>query len=79
MNATKQTSVPKGKAEIVSTVKLKRQDLVFLRDLVEAGKIAPVMDKCYPLRETAEAMRQFGVEHARRKIIITPVTSSACE
>jgi hypothetical protein len=44
MNATKQTSVPKGKAEIVSTAKLKRQDLVFLRDLVEAGKIAPVMD-----------------------------------
>ncbi len=51
--------------------KLHRKDLVFLSELLEAGKIVPVIDKCYPLSKVAEAMRYFGVEHARGKVIIT--------
>ena len=50
---------------------IKRDDLDLLRELLETGKIAPVLDKCYPLSKTADAMRYFGVQHARGKIIIT--------
>ncbi len=45
-------------------------DLLALRDLLEAGKIAPVIDKCYPLNETVQAMRYLIDEHARGKVII---------
>jgi len=51
--------------------KLSRKDLVLLGELLEAGKVVPVIDKRYPLSEVAEAMRYFGVEHARGKVIIT--------
>jgi NADPH:quinone reductase-like Zn-dependent oxidoreductase len=56
--------------------RVNRGDLTVLKELLEARKIVPAIDRCYPLSETAEAMRQFGVEHAQGKIIITPVTSS---
>ncbi len=51
--------------------KLYPKDLVLLRELLEAGKIVPVIDRCYPLSEVAEAVRYFGVEHARGKVVIT--------
>jgi NADPH:quinone reductase-like Zn-dependent oxidoreductase len=53
------------------TAQLKREDLLLLKELLEAGKIVPVIDKCYPLSETPDAMRYFGVEHARGKVVIT--------
>jgi len=42
-----------------------------LRELIEAGKITPALDKAYPLSETPEAVRYFVEEHARGKIVIT--------
>ena len=45
-------------------------DLIILKDLLEAGKIVPVIDKCYPLSEAAEALRYLGAGHARGKIVI---------
>jgi len=47
------------------------QDLAFMRGLIEAGKVAPVVDKCYPLSEIAEAFRYFDAGHAQGKIVIT--------
>ena len=47
--------------------KLYRKDLVLLMELLEAGTLVPVLDKCYPVRETANAIRHFGEEHAREK------------
>ncbi len=46
-------------------------DLVFIGELLQAGKMAPVIDRSYPLSETAEAMRYLVKEHARGKVIIT--------
>lgn len=46
-------------------------DLGVLKELVEAGKIAPVIDRRYPLSETAEALRYLGAGHARGKVVIT--------
>jgi NADPH:quinone reductase-like Zn-dependent oxidoreductase len=48
-----------------------KKDLLVLRELLEAGKLNPVIDKCYPLSETAKAMRYLMEEHARGKVVIT--------
>lgn len=48
-----------------------QKDLAFLKELVEAGKVVPVMDRCYPLSEAAEALRYLGAGHARGKVVIT--------
>lgn len=46
-------------------------DLVFLSDWLESGKIVPVVDRCYPLSETADAMRYMGAKHAKGKVVIS--------
>jgi len=46
-------------------------DLVFVSELLGAGKIVPVVDRQYPLNELPEAFRYFGEGHARGKVIIT--------
>jgi len=46
------------------------QDLQFLKELIEAGKVTPVIDRAYPLSETRDAMRHLEEGHARGKIVI---------
>jgi NADPH:quinone reductase-like Zn-dependent oxidoreductase len=48
-----------------------KEDLDFLTELIEAGKVAPVMDKRYPLSEVPEALRYLEEGHAQGKVIIT--------
>jgi NADPH:quinone reductase-like Zn-dependent oxidoreductase len=48
-----------------------QKDLVLMTELLEAGKVIPVIDKCYPLSETAEAIRYLEAGHARGKVVIT--------
>ena len=48
-----------------------KADLAFLRDLMAEGKLTPVVEKTYPLTETAEAVRRLQQGHARGKIVIT--------
>jgi len=47
------------------------KDLVFLGELLKAGKVVPVIDRRYPLSEVAEAIRYYGEGHARGKVVIT--------
>jgi NADPH:quinone reductase-like Zn-dependent oxidoreductase len=51
--------------------KANQKDLLFIRDLLEEGKIRPVIDECYPLSKTAEAFRYFEKGHTRGKVVIT--------
>src|ERR1700730_3798162 len=51
--------------------KLAKEDLKFLSDLMQTGKLTPVIDRTYKLSETAEAMRYFEEGHARGKVVIT--------
>jgi NADPH:quinone reductase-like Zn-dependent oxidoreductase len=51
--------------------KANQKDLLFIRELLDDGKIRPVIDECYPLSKTAEAFRYFEKGHARGKVIIT--------
>ena len=53
------------------SAKPNQKDLAFMKGLLEAGKVVPVIDRRYPLRETAEALRYLGEGHARGKIVIT--------
>jgi NADPH:quinone reductase-like Zn-dependent oxidoreductase len=50
--------------------KSNQEDLVTLKQLIEAGKIVPVIDRRFPLTETAQAMRYLEEGHARGKVII---------
>ena len=50
--------------------KWSQQDLQVLRELAEAGKVTPFIDRTYPLSEAADAMRYLEAGHARGKIII---------
>ena len=52
-------------------VKQSQKDLVVLKELLEAGKVVPVIDRRYPLSEVPEAFRYFGEGHAKGKVIIT--------
>jgi NADPH:quinone reductase-like Zn-dependent oxidoreductase len=58
------------------TGKPNQKDLAFMKGLLEAGKVVPVIDRHYPLSETAEALRYLGEGHARGKIVITVEHSS---
>ena len=53
------------------TLKPNPKDLPFLKELLETGKVVPVIDKRYSLSELPDALRYFGEGHARGKIVIT--------
>ena len=48
--------------------------LADLKELIEAGKLVPVIDSSYPLSEVPEALRYFGEGHHKGKIVITTET-----
>jgi NADPH:quinone reductase-like Zn-dependent oxidoreductase len=47
-----------------------KNDLIMIKELLETGKVVPVIDRRYPLSETAEAIRYLETLHARGKVII---------
>jgi NADPH:quinone reductase-like Zn-dependent oxidoreductase len=50
---------------------INQKHLVFLKDLLEAGKVTPVVDRRYPLSDTAEALRYLVQGHAQGKVVIS--------
>lgn len=50
----------------------RKRDLLFVSDLVDAGKVTPVLDRTYPLAEAAEAMRYLEAGHVRGKVVVRP-------
>jgi NADPH:quinone reductase-like Zn-dependent oxidoreductase len=47
------------------------EDLVVVKDLVESGKLRPVIERTYPLAKTAEALRHIETGHVRGKVVVT--------
>jgi NADPH:quinone reductase-like Zn-dependent oxidoreductase len=48
-----------------------QKDLIFMKEFIEAGKVKPVIDKCYPLSEVAEALRYYGEGHSQGIVVIS--------
>ena len=51
--------------------KTNRADMEILRELLESGKVKPVVDRRYDLADTADAFRYLGEGHAQGKIVVT--------
>lgn len=51
--------------------KRSKADLIVLKDLIESGKLRPVIDRIYPMAEIADAVRYLETGHARGKVIIS--------
>ena len=64
-------SMTGGKKLGAVSAKANQKDLTTIKELLEAGKVVPVIDRCYPLSEAAEAFRYLGAGHARGKVVIT--------
>lgn len=64
-------SLTGGKTFGTLSAKPDPNDLVVMKELLEAGKVVPVIDRCYPLHETVEAFRYFGAGQARGKVVIS--------
>lgn len=63
-------SNPEGKRMVGMLMKVDMGDMAYLRDLIEAGMVKPVIDRTYPLEETAEAHRYVEAGHAKGRVII---------
>jgi NADPH:quinone reductase-like Zn-dependent oxidoreductase len=69
----KRALTPNGRYVSVDdgTPKIRIEDLVSLKELVEAGKIKPVIDRTYPLEQTAEAHRYVDKGHKKGHVVVT--------
>ena len=59
-----------AKVGMMETASSNKKDLLFLKDLLDVGKIIPVIDRQYPLSETAEAIRYLETGRAHGKVVI---------
>jgi NADPH:quinone reductase-like Zn-dependent oxidoreductase len=59
-----------GRKLMALETKPSREDLACVAELIEAGQVVPVIDRCYPLEEVPEAFRYIEAGHARSKVVI---------
>jgi NADPH:quinone reductase-like Zn-dependent oxidoreductase len=56
---------------------LKPADFTYLSELMQSGRMTPVIDHVYPMQDAGEAMRHLEQGHARGKVIVTMEDASA--
>ena len=60
-----------GRKMISLAMKPNKEDLKYIKELIEAGKVKPVIDKRFLLEQVADAMQYYGKGHARGKVIVS--------
>lgn len=63
----------------MGVAKPNQKDLVTLKELIQAGKVKPVIDRCYPFGDAAQAVRYHNEGHARGKVVITVAQGNKSE
>jgi NADPH:quinone reductase-like Zn-dependent oxidoreductase len=69
----KRNSNTGGQKIYIATLVQDEKDLLLIKELLESGKIVPVIDGCYPLSKTQEAFWYFEIEHPQGKVVIRVV------
>ena len=64
-------SIPSSQRTLFFVAKFNMPDMVVLRDLLESGKVKPIIDRRHELNEIADAFRYMGEGHAQGKIVVT--------